>query len=147
MKISIFAALLALPTLSLAASHDLATFVGEYDLDQNGSASMEEFQKERERRFAAADTNHNSGISQAEYADEYRARLMLGKPEAAVIEKQMKQTDVRFNVLDANKDGHISSAEFQRSGWNMFNEHDYNRDGAVSMADKTDDKSGATAAS
>lgn len=41
---------------------------------------------------------------------------------------------------DLNKDGRISSAEFFYSGWRMYAEHDYTRDGAVSMADKTDDK-------
>lgn len=129
-------AVVLLPMLAQAASHDLATFVGEYDLDRNGSVSMEEFQKERERRFAATDTDHDGRISKAEYMDEFRARLMFGKPDAATLDKQMQQTDVRFGVLDVNKDGAISPAEFIHSGWSMFNEHDYSRDGAVSMADK-----------
>ncbi len=130
------AAALLMPLLAGAASHDLATFVGEYDLDASGSVSMEEFQKERERRFASTDTDHDGRISRQEYMDEFHARLMFGKPEAVAIEKQMKQTDVRFGVLDVNKDGAISPAEFIHSGWGMFDEHDYNKDGAVSLADK-----------
>lgn len=128
--------LLAVPLLAAAASHDLATFVGEYDLDANGSVSMEEFQKERERRFAATDTDHDGRIAKGEYMDEFHARLMFSKPDAAAMEKQMKQTEVRFGVLDVDKSGFISAAEYFHSGWGMFNEHDYNRDGAVSMADK-----------
>jgi hypothetical protein len=124
------------PMLAVAASHDLATFVGEYDLDRNGSVSKEEFQKERERRFAATDTDHDSGISLAEYVDEFRARLMFSKPDAETLERQLEQTEVRFDVLDSNHNGRISAAEFQHSGWTMFGEHDYNRDGAVSMADE-----------
>lgn len=119
-----------------AASHDLATFVGEYDLDSDGKVSMEEFLKERDRRFASTDVDHGGGISKEEYLSEFRARLMYAKPDPEKIAAQMKQTEVRFGVLDVNKDGHISQAEFQHSGWSMFNEHDYNRDGAVSMADK-----------
>lgn len=129
--------LLAVMSAAHAASHDLATFVGEYDLDGNGSVSKEEFQRERERRFAATDTDRDGGISEAEYLAEFRARLMYSKPGNDTIERQMAQTAVRFKVLDDNNDGHISSAEFQSSGWGMFGEHDYNRDGAVSMADKT----------
>jgi hypothetical protein len=34
----------------------------------------------------------------------------------------------------------MSSAEYFYSGWRMYAEHDYSRDGAVSMADKTDEK-------
>lgn len=132
----ICAAIAALPMLAFAASHDLATFIGEYDLDGNGSVSKEEFQKERERRFASTDVDHDAGISKDEYMAEFRSRLMFSKPEASKIEGQMKQTEVRFNVLDVNKDGRISSAEFSHSGWTMYTEHDYNRDGAVSMADK-----------
>lgn len=129
-------AAMLMPMLADAASHDLATFVGEYDLDRNGSVSMEEFQKERERRFASTDTDHDGRISKQEYLDEFHARLMFSKPDAAAIEKQMKQTEVRFGVLDVNKDGAISPAEYTHSGWGMFDEHDYNKDGAVSLADK-----------
>lgn len=120
-----------------AASHDLATFVGEYDLDRDGSVSKEEFQKERERRFAATDANHDGAISLDEYVDEFRARLMFGNPKPEEAAKQLSQTQVRFDALDSNSDGRISSAEFYHSGWTMFTEHEYNRDGAVSLADKT----------
>jgi Ca2+-binding EF-hand superfamily protein len=140
MKNRIALATALLPTMILAASHDLGTFIGEYDLDRNGSVSKEEFQKERERRFASTDVNHDGGIAHDEYLEEYRARLMYSKPAPEAVEKQMKQTDVRFKVLDVNKDGMISAAEFTHSGWNMFGEHDYNRDGAVSMDDNTTEK-------
>jgi hypothetical protein len=128
-----------LPATALAASHDLATFIGEYDLDKDGKVSKEEFLEGRERRFAATDANNDQGVSRDEYVEEYRARLMATKPDEALAEKQLKQTDVRFKVLDANKDGRISFAEYSHSGWRMFGEHDYDRDGAVSLADKTDE--------
>ena len=133
-------ALLILPVAALAASHDLATFVGEYDLDKDGSVSKEEFLEGRQKRFAATDANHDGGVSRDEYVEEYRGRLMASNPAPEKVEKQLKQTDVRFKVLDSNHDGSISFAEYSHSGWRMYGEHDYNRDGAVSMADKTDDK-------
>jgi hypothetical protein len=125
-----------LPLLASAASHRLETFVGEYDLDRNGSVSKEEFQRERERRFSSTDTNHDGLLSRAEYFDEFRGRLMFSNPDAETVERQLGQTDVRFDSLDSNGDDAISLAEFYHSGWNMFGEHDYNRDGAVSIADQ-----------
>jgi hypothetical protein len=126
----------ALPLLANAASHELQTFVGEYDLDRNGSVSKEEFHKERERRFLSTDTNHDGVLSRAEYVDEFRGRLMYSKPDPETVERQLAQTDVRFDSLDSNGNGEISLAEFYHSGWNMFGEHDYNRDDAVSLTDE-----------
>ena len=134
---SFLAAALA-PLLASAASHDLATFVLEYDLDRDGAVSKEEFQKERERRFASTDTDHDGGISRDEYVDEFRARLMFTKPDAETVDRQLEQTGVRFDVLDSNRNGAISAAEFYHSGWGMFGEHDYNLDGAVSLADENE---------
>jgi hypothetical protein len=136
----LFPAAVLLPAFAQAASHDLATFIGEYDLNKDGTVSKEEFQKGRQERFAATDVNNDDGISLLEYAEEFRVRLLAKNPTPEQIEKQMKQTDVRFNVLDSNKDGRMSSAEYFYSGWRMYAEHDYSRDGAVSMADKTDEK-------
>lgn len=136
MKRTTLLACALLPLVAHAASHQLETFVGEYDLDRNGSVSKEEFQKERERRFLSTDTNHDGLLSRGEYFDEFRGRLMFSHPDADTVERQLGQTDVRFDSLDSNGDGSISLAEFYHSGWNMFGEHDYNLDGAVSLADQ-----------
>jgi Ca2+-binding EF-hand superfamily protein len=130
--------LLALPMLASAASHDLMTFVEEYDLNHDGAVSKEEFEQERDRRFAVTDADHDGGLTREEYSNEYRARLAQKKPDPEKMERQMKQTDVRFNALDSNKDGKISPAEFAYSGWAMFTRHDYTKDGTVSVKDKVD---------
>jgi hypothetical protein len=135
-----YIACLLLPALGFAASHDLATFVAEYDLDKDGKVSKEEFQEVRQQRFAATDSNQDRGVSHEEYVAEYRVRLMATKPDPEKAQRQLKQTDVRFQALDSNKDGRISFAEYSYSGWRMYAEHDYDRDGAVSLADKTDEK-------
>lgn len=131
---------LALPTLACAASHDLMTFVEEYDLNHDGMVSKEEFAQERDRRFTATDADHDGGLTREEYSNEYRARLAQKKPDAGKLERAMKQTDVRFNALDSNKDGKISPAELSHSGWSMFTRHDYTKDGTVSAKDKVDDQ-------
>jgi Ca2+-binding EF-hand superfamily protein len=131
---------LVLPALGFAASHDLATFVADYDLDKDGKVSKEEFQEVRQQLFATTDSNQDQGVSHEEYVAEYRARLMATKPDPGKAQRQLKQTDVRFKALDSNKDGRISLAEYSYSGWRMYAEHDYDRDGAVSLADKTDEK-------
>src|SRR5262245_61536335 len=96
LMLSVFA---LMPALSLGASHDLATFVTEYDADQDGSVSKEEFLDGRERRFATTDANHDGGVSRDEYVEEYRGRLLATHPDADKAERQMKQADVRFKVL------------------------------------------------
>jgi len=129
---------LAFPMLASAASHDLMTFIGEYDLDHNGSVSKEEFDQERDRRFALTDVDHDGGLSHDEYVGEFRARALEKKPTAEKLAAQMKQADVRFGVLDSNKDARISPAEYASSGWAMFVHHDYTKDGAVSAKDKVE---------
>jgi len=130
--------LAAAPMRATAASHDLKTFIVEYDLNHDGSVSQEEFADERERRFIVTDVNHDGGLSHDEYVGEYRGRLALTSPDEKTVERQMKQADVRFGVLDSNKDGHISRAEYAYSGWTMFGKHDYTNDGAVSQNDDVD---------
>jgi hypothetical protein len=124
--------------LASAASHDINVFVTEYDLNHDGAVSKEEFADERERRFITTDANHDGGLSHDEYVGEYHARLMSQHPDEKIVERQIKQADVRFNVLDSNKDGRISRAEYAFSGWRMFTEHDYTKDGVVSAQDNVD---------
>jgi Ca2+-binding EF-hand superfamily protein len=139
-RIALAGMVAALPLVASAASHDLKTFITEYDLDHDGSVSKEEFADEREHRFIATDANHDGGLSHDEYVGEYRARLMLRKPDEKTVERQMKQADVRFTALDSNKDGRITRAEYAHSGWRMFTEHDYMDDGAVSEKDDVEPK-------
>jgi len=135
---------LGIPALAAAASHDIKVFITEYDLNHDGSVSKEEYADERERRFIASDSNHDGGLSHDEYVGEYRARLTEKHPDEKTVEKQMKQADVRYEVLDSNNDGHISRAEYAFSGWRMFTEHDYTKDGTVAANDDVDGKPNAT---
>ena len=146
MKARLFAACLIaiVPGLAGAASHNIKVFITEHDLNHDGSVSKEEFSDERERLFIVTDANHDGGLSHDEYVGAYRERLMLTKPDEKTVERQMKQADVRYNVLDSNKDGHISRAEYAFSGWRMFVEHDYTKDGTVAANDDVDHPASTT---
>jgi len=126
--------------LASAASHDIKTFIVEYDLDHDGAVSKDEFAQERDRRFASTDADHSGGLSHDEYVEEYRGRFSATHPDARVTERQTKQTEVRFKVLDSNHNGQISPAEYAHSGWSMFTRHDYTNDGAVSARDDVEPK-------
>lgn len=134
-RIALTCALLALPMLASAASHNLKTFVEQYDANHDGSVTKEEYAAEREKRFAASDVNHDGSLSEEEYTNEFKARLAEKSTTPENVDKQVKQTAVRFRALDSNKDNKISPAEYAYSGWNMFTNHDYTKDGTVSLKD------------
>ena len=133
--------MLALPSVAHAASHDLATFIREQDLDGDGKVSKEEFQRGRDAEFARMDRNKDGVLSHDEYVGDYRERLereLLERPQVEREEertRQLRQADVRFKVLDSDHSGGITTAEFAATGWAMFQRHDTNHDGWVSMAD------------
>ncbi|QDK35179.1 EF-hand domain-containing protein [Sphingomonas sp. IC081] len=134
-------AALLLPCAAHAASHDLATFIREQDLDGDGKVSKDEFQRGRDAEFARMDRNRDGVLSHDEYVGDYRERLereLLERPEAERADlrsRQLRQADVRFRILDSDHGGGISTAEFAASGWAMFLRHDTDHDGWVSMAD------------
>jgi Ca2+-binding EF-hand superfamily protein len=138
---SLIAATLAGSTAAHAASHDLATFIKEQDLDGDGKVSKEEFQRGRDAEFARMDRNRDGVLSHDEYVGDYRERLereLAQRPEKDRAEertRQLRQAEVRFGVLDSDKSGSISPAEFAATGWGMFLRHDTNHDGFVSADD------------
>ena len=140
-RVLCLSAALLLPCAAHAASHDLATFIREQDLDGNGKVSKEEFQRGRDAEFARMDRNRDGVLSHDEYVGDYRERLerdLRERPEgerAEMRSRQLRQADVRFGVLDSDHSGGITTAEFAATGWAMFQRHDTDRDGWVSMAD------------
>ncbi len=138
---SLLAAIGAGATTAHAASHDLATFIKEQDLDGDGKVSKDEFQRGRDAEFNRMDRNHDGVLSHDEYVGDYRERLereLAQRPESERAEertRQMRQAEVRFGVLDSDKSGGITRAEFAATGWGMFLRHDTNHDGFVSAED------------
>lgn len=126
-----------------AASHARDTFIKEQDQNGDGVVSKDEFAATRAIQFARTDADNNGSFSQAEYVGEFKARLekTLAASDRTAADReeervrQMRQVNIRFGVLDSDKSGAITRAEFDYSGWRMFNHHDTNNDGAVSIAD------------
>jgi hypothetical protein len=139
--ISLLAAIGAGATAANAASHDLATFIKEQDLDGDGKVSKEEYQRGRDAEFARMDRNRDGVLSHDEYVGDYRERLereLAQRPESERAEertRQMRQAEVRFGVLDSDKSGGISKPEFDATGWGMFLRHETDHDGFVSAKD------------
>jgi hypothetical protein len=141
------AAATGLTSLAHAASHDRDTFIREQDLNGDGKVSKEEYVEGRAREFARMDADHDGGLSEKEYIDDYRPRMEATLPAIPADKRdeermrQMRQAVVRFGVLDSDKSGKITKPEFDFTGWGMFIHHETNDDGFVSKADtpKKDD--------
>jgi Ca2+-binding EF-hand superfamily protein len=131
-----------------AASHARDTFIKEQDQNGDGVVTKDEFAATRAIQFAKIDADKNGVLSEAEYVNEFKARLearlktsdRTDEKKQEERERQMRQTVVRFHVLDSDKSGGITKAEFDYSGWRMFNVHDTNNDGTVSAADPVKEK-------
>jgi uncharacterized protein (DUF2141 family) len=114
-----------------------AHFVENWDLDGNGTVTIEEISEKRGDVFVAFDADENGVLSAEEYAlfDEARANDMAqfggghGKGMMAM-EAPMERG---FN--DADGDGLVSASEFAAAGPMMFAQMDKNGDGAVSTDD------------
>jgi Ca2+-binding EF-hand superfamily protein len=83
-------------------SEQLAKFIAQYDLNQDGMISAEEIQAARAAKFQQADTNNN-GV------------LELLELQADMENRRTERQATRFAQIDTNEDGQLSVAEFQSS--------------------------------
>lgn len=128
---------------ALAAPHDGASFIHDYDADHDGSVTRAEFDAGRVARFRATDANGDGWLSEAEYVGEYQTRLeaQLAKSDrdaekkAEERQRQMRQARVRFGVLDRDKNKQMVQAEYDASGARAFAEQDADRSGTITAAD------------
>lgn len=84
------------------SSEQLAKFIAQYDLNQDGMISAEEIQAARAAKFQQADTNNN-GI------------LELLELQADMESRRAERQATRFAQIDVDEDGQLSIAEFQNS--------------------------------
>ncbi|BFO57862.1 MULTISPECIES: EF-hand domain-containing protein [Comamonadaceae] len=123
-----------------AGGHGNAAFIGGYDADNDARVTRAEYDAVRKQRYAAADTNGDGWLSEAEYVAEFQGRLQRqyadGKrqPDDAYA-NAIKQAHVRFGILDRNKDGRLTVDEEQAIADRTFRNADTNGDGVVDAAD------------
>ena len=142
-RFALTAVLLVLTGPTFAAPHEGSAFIHDYDADHDGQVSRAEFDAGRVTRYKATDANKDGWVSEAEYVNEYSARLeqqlaASDRTEDRKVEerqRQIRQTHVRFGVLDKDKDGKMSQAEYDASGARAFAEQDNDKDGIVTVAD------------
>ncbi|GHH60371.1 EF-hand domain-containing protein [[Pseudomonas] boreopolis] len=93
---------------------NVAAFIAEHDADGDGKVGWAEFEAFRRARFDATDRNRDGVVDEAEYVQEFDARLheQLRRERAA----QVEQARTRFAALDADQDGKVSRREFDQAG-------------------------------
>jgi Ca2+-binding EF-hand superfamily protein len=133
---------------ALGAAHERDAFIKQYDSNNDGKVSSEEFAAARTARFNATDTDKKGTIDEGEYLVEYIAQLdieliastKLEDEKTAIRQRQLKQTVVRFHVLDDDHNKSISKPEYDASGLRSFTNHDTDKDGVVTVKDEPVDR-------
>lgn len=118
-----------------AASHQKLVFINQYDINQDWSLSMSEFDNARENRFDITDENNDGFVDKSEYVFEYKNRMdnQLNKDRQG----QVKQTVVRFNALDKNDNDRIDLNEYEATASRTFTYFDTNKDNVIDENDPT----------
>lgn len=109
------------------------SFIKDYDQNGDGVLTRAEFDQARAAHLRAMDSNQDQRIDEAEYVQEFVARMTEEQKEHRT--KQLKQAHVRFGVLDKDKDGDLTVKEFAVSGTRMFAGWDLNKDGVINEQD------------
>lgn len=109
------------------------SFIRDYDQNGDGVLTRAEFDQARAAHLRAMDSNQDQRIDEAEYVQEFVARMTEEQKEHRT--KQLKQAHVRFGVLDKDKDGDLTVKEFAVSGTRMFAGWDLNEDGVINEQD------------
>jgi hypothetical protein len=114
-----------------------AHFIENWDLDSNGSVSLDEVIEKRGDVFVTFDADNNGALSAEEYVafDEARATDMaqMGGGHGKGMMAMQAPMEMGFN--DANGDGQVSAEEFAANSPKMFTQMDRNGDGVITADD------------
>ena len=138
MRLGIITAALALSaTATLAQTTPGDQFLQNWDLDGNGTATLDELREMRSNVFLAFDTNEDGYLDGEEYVFFDMARENDVANYEAEQRAQMQQVadGMSLSVSDLDGDGRVSKGEFLNGAETWFADLDTNGDGGITLAD------------
>lgn len=138
MKIrTLTAALLLSATTALAQTSPGGQFMNNWDLDGNGTATIEELREMRSSVFLSFNSNENGTLDAEEYVmfDEARQNDVNNYEGAQRAQMQKVADRMSHPLSDLDKDGKVTREEFLAGADTWFAELDKNADGGITLHD------------
>ena len=131
------AALLLSATAALAQTSPGNQFMDNWDLDGNGTATVEELREMRASVFLSFDSNEDGALDAEEYVMFDEARQNDVNNYEGAQRAQMQKVADRMGLLasDLDKDGKVTRVEFLAGADTWFAELDRNADGGITLDD------------
>lgn len=131
------AALLLSATAALAQSGPGAKFLQSWDLDANGTATVEELREMRANVFLSFDANEDEALDGEEYMVFDSARQNDVDSLSSAQRGQMQKVADRMSLAanDLDKDGKVTRVEFLAGADSWFADLDRNADGGITLED------------
>lgn len=138
MRLGIITAALALSaTATLAQTTPGDQFLQNWDLDGNGTATLDELREMRSNVFLAFDTNEDGYLDGEEYVffDMARENDVANYEAGQRTQMQQVADGMSLSVSDLDGDGRVSKTEFLNGAETWFADLDTNGDGGITLAD------------
>lgn len=138
MKISMLtAAILLSASAALAQATPGGQFMDNWDLDGNGTATIEELREMRANVFLSFDSNGDSALDADEYVmfDEARQNDVNNYEDAQRAQMQRVADGMSLPANDLDKDGKVTREEFMSGVDAWFLKLDKNADGGITLDD------------
>ena len=131
------AALLLSATAALAQTSPGNQFMDNWDLDGNGTATVEELREMRASVFLSFDSNEDGALDAEEYVmfDEARQNDVNNYEGAQRAQMQKVADRMSLAASDLDKDGKVAREEFLAGADTWFAELDKNADGGITLDD------------